>query len=162
MKTCTACRETKPLDSFYFKKTRSVYETRCKDCINESKRKFATENPDRIRAWSKAWNSKTRERQKEYAKNWRDGNRDRHRAASLRWIENNREVHRARMRITVFNRRRAEKSRCRTERLLPRSCESYMHVAYATTAIGPYDGVKGLRIIKSRYLVEGGIRGIMW
>lgn len=110
MKACTACHETKPFDSFYFKKTRSVYETRCKDCINESKRKFARDNPDRIRAWSKAGNSKTREHQKEYAKNWRAGNRDRHRAASLRWIKNNPEVHRARMRITVFNRRRAEKA----------------------------------------------------
>jgi len=48
MKTCTVCKQSKPLDSFYRRESSPDGKaTQCKDCDNEKRKKWRKDNPER-------------------------------------------------------------------------------------------------------------------
>lgn len=52
-KTCTMCKENKPLSSFRSrsKKEKHLLKSRCSTCLYKEYRKWAADNPDRIREY---------------------------------------------------------------------------------------------------------------
>lgn len=47
--TCTRCKETLPLDRFYFRKSKNRLETRCKACIKIFNREYYEKNTEQIK-----------------------------------------------------------------------------------------------------------------
>lgn len=48
MKTCTVCKQSKPLDSFYRRESSpDGKSTHCKDCDNKKRKKWRKDNPER-------------------------------------------------------------------------------------------------------------------
>lgn len=90
MKTCTACREPKPLDEFHRNKRSSDgRHSRCKPCAIAAVRASQRKNPEAKRATDRAW----RERNPGAWREWRATNagkeRERHRKQRERWSQQN-------------------------------------------------------------------------
>jgi hypothetical protein len=94
LKPCTKCGKIKPLSEFYKDANKkSGYRAQCKACQNLAYSKWATENPDKLRASHEKWYSQNRERKlaanaKRYRKNIelsRERSRVRHRTIRSRW-----------------------------------------------------------------------------
>ena len=47
-KTCTLCKETKPLSDFYWHKTTNSYCSECKECTKNRSKRYRNEHPDKI------------------------------------------------------------------------------------------------------------------
>ena len=62
-KRCSRCREVKALDEFRrIKSKTSQWAAQCRSCERLSLRESRSRNPDRTRAWSRAWRAKNRDR----------------------------------------------------------------------------------------------------
>ncbi|WP_073837444.1 endonuclease VII domain-containing protein [Micromonospora sp. CB01531] len=48
MKQCTGCKESKPLDRFYFDKRKSAPRPQCKSCTSERSARYYRENSERV------------------------------------------------------------------------------------------------------------------
>ncbi len=73
-KICTKCKEEKPLSNFYFKKSRNVYESNCKECCVKRAKVWAESNSKRVSDNQKAWKAKNREKKLKYDRDryWKD------------------------------------------------------------------------------------------
>lgn len=78
-KTCNKCGEQKPLDGFVkSKNTKSGYGGRCLPCHNEAGRKWATSDSGKAygKAYSKKWAAENPDKVREYEKRYWDKNPD--------------------------------------------------------------------------------------
>jgi len=67
MKTCSKCKETKPLDAFYKHAGRKDGgQTYCKLCVTASQKAYRTKNPDKIKVHNKAYSTKNADKRKAY------------------------------------------------------------------------------------------------
>lgn len=57
---CTKCEQDKPISAYNIRKDRGQPYRQCRDCM--AARKWATKNPERQRALSKAWESENKDR----------------------------------------------------------------------------------------------------
>lgn len=110
---CTGCGEVFPLTTEFFHKNhriKSGFERRCKKCRCESSRRWASQNPERVkencrlwyaknaerdRANTRRWASQNPEKVKEKHRNWRIANPEKARENLLRWSKENPEKIRA-------------------------------------------------------------------
>lgn len=100
MKTCSRCKQEKPLADF------SATEYRCRDCMRDKARAYREAHPDRVKASQAKYNqtdkAKAKARRfyenggKEKQQAWVEANRDKTRAASKRHYESHRETENAR------------------------------------------------------------------
>lgn len=62
MKVCTKCKETKPFESFHKRNvSKDGRQSRCKECNNETVRKWQTDNPDKFEGnWRKQYGNPRR------------------------------------------------------------------------------------------------------
>lgn len=108
MKTCSRCREEKPLDQFGKSRRRkdglNVY---CLPCAREVSRKSAAKNPQKARDRGRAWYVANRERRLAMGRAWAQANPEQRRAISKRWREANPEKQLAACRNWYANNREA-------------------------------------------------------
>ncbi len=109
-KTCSKCRQEKPIDAFSAhngsKSAKSKIRSSCKACdaeynrryraanrekVNATKRKWAKENRHLIRPGDVAYRAKNKERLSAYCKQWRADNIDRVKASQAAYLKANRE-----------------------------------------------------------------------
>ncbi|MFJ7489705.1 HNH endonuclease [Streptomyces sp. NPDC097727] len=93
-KTCTRCREEKPLGEFTFKGDYTM--SRCKPCLREVSKEWYQANPERVRARDRARRERNPERVREIQRASYRRNRGYYAAKNAEWIRNNSEANRAR------------------------------------------------------------------
>jgi hypothetical protein len=109
VRTCTACKEEKPDEGYYFQKHANGRTYACQPCreCTKAKRKAARDaDPDEYRERARRYRSNNREknlartrewvkanpdRKRELDRQWRDANRERKAANDKRWAEANRD-----------------------------------------------------------------------
>lgn len=75
MKTCTKCKETKPLDRFSFRKERGTYRTYCKDCRNSGEaRKYRESRREELAEQYRQYYKENSDRVKDVQKSYRENN----------------------------------------------------------------------------------------
>jgi len=76
-KTCTKCGETKPLSEFNNRKSaKDGKRSQCRKCENEYKRQWDAANPDKVKAYSKAYYAEHAEERRAYSRGFYWGNID--------------------------------------------------------------------------------------
>lgn len=124
-KLCRGCDRTLPLDAFARNRSaRDGRQSRCRECMAETKRAWYEANRERVaetnRAWyeanrerkaetSRAWYEANRERKAETVRAWREANRERRAEIDRAWREANRE------RVVEIGRAYRTKLRARTD-----------------------------------------------
>jgi len=90
MKTCTACKNTKPLDAFYAQaKGKYGVTSVCKPCSNERGKAWAKANPERHAKKAAAWRAANPMRSKALRESWRARNANRERERLRAWAQKN-------------------------------------------------------------------------
>lgn len=117
-KTCSKCRETKPLYEFH--KKLDGRDTRCKDCkkeyqqqwyqrnreaVIEASAEWQKANKDRVNAKNRTWRKKNPGKQEAASAAWRAANPERVRIRRANWVAANPELVRAAARRGVAARR---------------------------------------------------------
>lgn len=68
-KTCTKCREEKPLTDFYRKaREKDGYAGNCKSCANAARKRWEQANPDKLRERTYRWRAKYPEKHQAVAR----------------------------------------------------------------------------------------------
>ncbi len=103
MKTCSKCKDAKPVEAFTPRVDRpGKHLSACKDCYariwreknptpskppakckRQSAREYAQRNPDKVNARSKAWRAANAEKRAEYQKAWNEANRGKRTATQI-------------------------------------------------------------------------------
>jgi hypothetical protein len=102
-RTCTVCKETKPLSEFH-KDPRGKFGTRarCKACETESVRKWRAENREHFlssqkeyreanKGHAKEYREKNKERDSVTQRNWRTKNKEHKKQVHLKWLAANKD-----------------------------------------------------------------------
>lgn len=99
-KTCSRCREVKPLTSFNRNKTRpDGYHGQCRECMRRAR------DPDKVRAAAARFKENNPEYSKQYGKKWRTENKDRIRRKDEAYRNENGDAIRERSRLYYLNNR---------------------------------------------------------
>lgn len=103
VKTCTLCRETKPVDDFYKDpQSRDGYRTRCRECNKTTARQWHADNRERSRSNGRRWRHENLEHATAMNINYRRRNKERDTQLARERRRANPEYNRQ-----VINRRRA-------------------------------------------------------
>ena len=77
MKTCTKCKETKPLEEYHKqKRAKSGRRSVCKLCRSIETKEYHQKNREKNLSRSKEWVKKNREKVREHKRNWYNKNRE--------------------------------------------------------------------------------------
>lgn len=76
LKTCTKCKESKPLEDFYFRVKLNKYETRCRECIKREKQLWEEKNKEKHKLQSKLWKENHKEEVRKYNEQYKLKNKD--------------------------------------------------------------------------------------
>lgn len=60
-KTCTVCKEIKPLSDFYWHKSTNRYCSECKECTRKRSKRYRVEHPDKIREMRQNYKERRKE-----------------------------------------------------------------------------------------------------
>lgn len=88
-KTCKDCGDDKPLSEFHTTHKGKYFKPWCKDCANARKRTWTQENPERIKAYDKAYHAENPDYRRVYAQRWDERNPGRRRETSTAWKKTN-------------------------------------------------------------------------
>lgn len=93
-KACTKCGVEKPIDGFARDRSaRDGHCYRCKDCVNEARRRHYEANVERENERARQWRAANPERHRELTDRWERENRERRAEARRLWRQENREQH---------------------------------------------------------------------
>jgi hypothetical protein len=85
MKTCSKCREAKPLNSFSkCRANRDGLQSRCKTCNSADNAGWHAKNPDKARAKFAKWTAENPDKMREHSAKWHAKNPDKARAKKAR------------------------------------------------------------------------------
>lgn len=94
MKTCSSCKETKPVAEFCKKKAaRDGYAYNCKVCNTKATQRWKQENPNRVRASELRCNAKNKAKIRERSRRRREQDPEYHRESGRRYKRRNAEAH---------------------------------------------------------------------
>jgi hypothetical protein len=100
LKTCTECKETKPVSEFFRNKSNyDGFAYQCKPCLKKWSKKWHSENKEKHAAHVREWAKNNQEWVKDYAKKNRrrfyEANKEKVAAQSKKWREANKEKYAA-------------------------------------------------------------------
>lgn len=90
MKTCTKCKIEKPFTDFHKHKSQKTgLRSQCKLCTNESNKKYACENKEKVLTASKKWRENNIDRVNACNRAWNKANPERVKANRKRFMDKN-------------------------------------------------------------------------
>lgn len=90
MKTCTKCKETKPLEEYYTcKKTKSGKRSACKSCYEKDRKGYYQKNPEKVEESKRKYYQKNLDLVKRRAKKWARENPKKKRENGRKWAKEN-------------------------------------------------------------------------
>jgi len=75
-RTCSKCKQEKPLEEFSFNKSRDIYCSHCKSCIAIRMKAYREKNKDCLKKYQKEYCQINKEQIKKQHKKWLDENKD--------------------------------------------------------------------------------------
>lgn len=88
-KTCSRCKEVKPVSEFHKRKNRkSGLRSQCKKCINAANRRYREANKEKVRERTRRWSESNKEKVAEKTRRYRENNRNQ---LSRKAVKRNRE-----------------------------------------------------------------------
>ena len=95
MKKCSDCKLEKSFSEFSpHKRGKDGYRADCKECRNARNKKWRIENPEKHKAYRKAYYEANKVQHAAKMKAYNQENKEKVRAKNKAWIDNNRERHR--------------------------------------------------------------------
>ncbi len=93
MKRCGTCDSIKPFSEFHVNRAKSSgLATECKVCVRHRTAEWTAANPDRVKAYRKAYYLETKVQQCARAKTWREQNLPRAKASAAAWRGKNKDA----------------------------------------------------------------------
>lgn len=90
LKTCSKCKQVKPLDDFSRDRTRSDgRRTRCRDCERAYAREYRQKNTEKVRAYRRERYQKNAEKERAYAREYHQKNAEKKRAYDREYHQKN-------------------------------------------------------------------------
>ena len=90
MKTCTKCKETKPLEEFHIcNRSKTGRRSACKSCCNDSNRKYRQKNPEKVKEKDRKYRQKNPEKERERGRKYRQKNLEKCRERQRKWVKAN-------------------------------------------------------------------------
>ena len=88
-RTCSACGEDKPLDSFTWRKREGVYRRQCKSCRKTARHLRYQKNKERVLAQSREYYAQNTKQCRQARRAYYQRNRSAYKKRALKWYRNN-------------------------------------------------------------------------
>jgi hypothetical protein len=124
VKTCSQCKEVKPLESFTRQKAgKDGYRPSCRACCQAYNAEYRKKNAVKVKAYNDRWRAENRERHNAYGRQWSKDNRERAGENRRKWRKNNPEKVRAAKKR--YREKNPEKHRALRKREYEKNSETY-------------------------------------